>query len=68
MSANQCNALFTAIILMTCFTFVMLRESVRAAEDELEFREFQRLTRMSTNELISDPSHKIRFYDLLEIF
>ena len=54
-------------LVMTCFTFVVLRKSVRAAEDELEFREFQCLTRMSPNELISDPSHKIRFYELLEI-
>ena len=53
---------------MTCFTFVVLRESVRAAEDELDFREFQHLTRMYPNELISDPSHKIRFHELLEFF
>ena len=55
-------------LLMTCFTFVVLNESVRAAEDELEFQEFQRLTWMSPTKLISDPSHKVGFYELMDIF
>ena len=73
LNQSQCQPLnampfLLSSLLTTCFTFVVLRESIRAAEDELEFQELQCLTRMIPNKLISDPSHKVRFYEVLEFF
>ena len=51
-------------LMLTSFTFVQLRESVRADEDEIHFREFQQLTRLPPNKLKADSVLKSRFYDL----
>ena len=56
-------------LMLTSFTFVQLRESVRADEDEIKFREFQQLTRLPPNKLKANSVLKSRFYELAtEIF
>lgn len=58
----------TSTLVMTCFSCVKLKHSVRAAAEPL-FCEFQQLTRMNPLQLLSDEridgkTHKERFYEL----
>ena len=52
-------------LVLTSFTMVQLKESVRAAEDAL-FCEFQQLVRMNPLKLRSDSGLKSRFYELAQ--
>ena len=49
--------------ILTCYTMVQLKESVRAADDAL-FREFQHLTRENPYVLLNSPEKKDRFFEL----
>ena len=54
-------------LILTTFTMVQLKESVRAARDA-QFCEFQSLTRENPHVLMGDPDKKTRFFQLMDIF